>query len=224
MHLCDVFIVLFAGFLDAAFAQFPSPPPMLIPSKGDVWDVGELRTVEWGITPDISLTNSSGAPKLALIILGYDSGQARNPVLLESYQLASGFPISQKMVNIIVPAVPTRKDYAIFMNTQEAGLSWSGAFEIFNPDDPQGTGAAPTSISVTTAPPISVTVVLPTPTDNGASSTTSATSSSSTATSATSSATETGSPTNGACSLSRSELLVRAGIVLLPLTLFAQLL
>lgn len=90
------------------------------------------------------LTNSSDAPILGFILLSYESGQPLNPVLLEGqflgmstwreesdglsaadYRLASGFPISQKLVNIIVPEVPTRKDYMIFSayrNHMVAGL------------------------------------------------------------------------------------------------------
>ncbi|RPD65496.1 hypothetical protein L226DRAFT_530919 [Lentinus tigrinus ALCF2SS1-7] len=222
MHPCSVIVLVLTGLLNGALAQFGPLPPMLIPSKGDVWNVGELRTVEWGITSDTRLTNeTSGAPLTAFVILAYDSGQVLNPVLLESYQLAAGFPVSQKMVNIIVPEVPTRKDYSIFMNFQGLGTSWSAAFEIFNPKDPQGTGVAPTSFSVITAPPISVTVVLPTPTDNAASTTTSAAASPTSSTSATSTssatASATGSPNSGAYPLSHNDLLAGAGIILLPL-------
>ena len=112
------------------------------------------------------------------------------------------------------------------VNAQELGTSWSGAFEIFNSKDPQGTGGAPTSISVITAPPISVTVVLPTPTDNGASLTASATSASPSSSDASSTssttASQTGSPNNEACLLSRSELLSRAGIIALPLIMLVH--
>ncbi|KAI0682216.1 hypothetical protein C8Q76DRAFT_637241 [Earliella scabrosa] len=202
-----------------AFAQFGPVPPILVPSQGDVWRVGELRTVEWGIQ-GISLTNETGDPILGFVVLQYYSGDPLNPVILGGQRLASDFPISQTMVNIIVPEVQTRNDYSIFLNAADNGVSWSGAIQIFNPDDPQGTGSPPTSLSVSSAPPISVTVVLPTPSDNSQSS--SATSNSlptsvaaSTSSSPDTSPSQSTSP-NSACPLSRHDLLTRAGLVLAP--------
>ncbi|KAI0764948.1 hypothetical protein C8Q74DRAFT_1370835 [Fomes fomentarius] len=199
----------------AQIVQLPNGPvpPILVPSSGDVWKVGELRTVEWGIK-DEPLNDSSGNPYLGFLLLAYNSGDPDMPVVLASHKLASGFSISQQIVNMIVPEVPTRKDYKIFMSAQPDSLSLSGPFEIFNPNDPQGTGS-PATFSVASAPAISVTVVLPTTTNSSVSSSTTmlATSitSSNSAVSTSQSAT---SSQSGACPLSRNDLLTRTDLIL----------
>ena len=51
MYHCALIVLVLSGLLNlnGVVAQpfFPPVPPMLIPSQGDVWNVGELRTVEW---------------------------------------------------------------------------------------------------------------------------------------------------------------------------------
>ncbi|KAI1798191.1 hypothetical protein LXA43DRAFT_14004 [Ganoderma leucocontextum] len=221
-----VFVAL-ANISRRASAQLPFPsfapvPPVLIPAKGDKWQVGDLRTVEWGIT-NVSLTNSSGAPLKGTILLSYDAGDILSPIVLGHQPLAQSFTISQKVVNIYVPEVPTRSDYRITLNAAEDGLSRSGTITIFNPNDPQGTGAAPSSLVVSSAPPISVTVVLPTPTnDDGSSTSTSTTISPSTSSrglvSTSVSVTQAGTPgTNGACPVSGRDVMDMTTVVLLPL-------
>ncbi|KAI0717378.1 hypothetical protein C8T65DRAFT_641256 [Cerioporus squamosus] len=236
MHPRGPFLLALAAVLNGVAAQHPTfapVPPILVPSKGDKWNVGELRTVEWGLAANDPLTNSSGDPILGFILLSYDSGDPLNPVLLEGQRLASGFPLSQKMVNIIVPEVPTRQDYSIFLNADADGVSWTDPFEILNPNDPQGTGARPTSLSVSTAPPISVTVVLPTPTDSSASSATAppssasttappSSSSTTTSTSTSAAASQTATRTNGASSPWRNDILAGVGIVSGPFILLVH--
>ena len=133
------------------------------------------------------------------------------------------------MVNIYVPEVPTRNDYRITrafprliisfkmqltgiclawkVNAADDGLSRSGTITIFNPNDPQGTGAAPSSLVVSSAPPISITIVLPTSTTSDYESSTRTSATTSLPTSLQGSApisvsiTQTSTPTNGACPL-----------------------
>ena len=43
-------LLVLCGVLNGVLSQppiLPPVPPILVPSKGDLWTVGELRTVEW---------------------------------------------------------------------------------------------------------------------------------------------------------------------------------
>ncbi|KAI0635179.1 hypothetical protein C8Q77DRAFT_1156507 [Trametes polyzona] len=157
MALVLLFVVAWGG----SYPSYDPNPPILIPRQGDVWHVGELHTVEWSVD-GIPTTNSSGKPVLAILMLAYWS-QTTEPALLRDEPLTDWIPITDKLANVIVPAVPTRSDYAIFLNAHDDRSSCSGTITIFNPDDPTGSGAPPRSLVVTTAPPISVTVSLPPP-------------------------------------------------------------
>ncbi|KAM5537104.1 hypothetical protein V8D89_009250 [Ganoderma adspersum] len=192
-----VLVAALASIFCPALAQLPFPsfapvPPVLIPATGDRWQVGDLRTVEWGTT-NVSLTNSSGVPLRGIILLSYDAGNVLNPVVLGHQPLAQNFTISQKMVNIYVPEVPTRNDYRIT--------------------------PAPNSLVVSSAPPISVTTVLPTSTSDGGSSTRTSTTSSPLTSSQGSasisvSVTQTSTLANGACPLPSRDM---TGVLLMLL-------
>ncbi|KAH9896878.1 hypothetical protein C8Q73DRAFT_789178 [Cubamyces lactineus] len=158
MALVLLFVVAWGG----SYPSYDPNPPILIPRQGDVWHVGELHTVQWSVN-DIPTTNSSGKPVLALLLLAYWSDSSE-PALLRHEPLTDWIPITDKMANIIVPSVPTRSDYSIFLNAHDDRSSCSGTITIFNPDDPSGTGAPPRTLLVTTAPPITSTVSFPPPT------------------------------------------------------------
>ncbi|KAI0330336.1 hypothetical protein GY45DRAFT_765603 [Cubamyces sp. BRFM 1775] len=158
MALVLLFVVAWGG----SYPSYDPNPPILIPRQGDVWHVGEMHTVQWSVN-DIPTTNSSGKPVLALLLLAYWSDSSE-PALLRHEPLTDWIPITDKMANVIVPSVPTRSDYAIFLNAHDDRSSCSGTITIFNPDDPSGTGAPPRTLLVTTAPPIASTVSFPPPT------------------------------------------------------------
>ncbi|OSD08027.1 hypothetical protein PYCCODRAFT_1473613 [Trametes coccinea BRFM310] len=162
ISLAGAFLALSLLFVAAWGGGYPSydpNPPILLPKQGEVWHVGELHTVQWSVD-GIPTTNSSGKPVLALLILAYWS-DSDEPALLKHEPLTDWIPITDKMANVIVPAVPTRSDYSIFLNAHDDRSSCSGTITIFNPDDPTGTGAPPRTLLVTTAPPISSTVSFP---------------------------------------------------------------
>ncbi|KAH9849336.1 hypothetical protein C2E23DRAFT_870663 [Lenzites betulinus] len=148
-------VLLFAMAWGGSYPSYDPNPPVLIPRQGDVWHVGELHTVQWNVD-GIPTTNSSGQPVLALLILAYWT-QTSEPELLKDQPLTDWVPITDKIANVIVPTVPTRSDYAIFLRAHDDRSSCSGTITIFNPDDPTGSGVPPRSLEVTTAPPVSVT-------------------------------------------------------------------
>ncbi|KAI0826607.1 hypothetical protein BC628DRAFT_1410211 [Trametes gibbosa] len=148
--------LLFAAAWGPSYPSYDPNPPVLSPKQGEVWHVGELRTVQWGVD-GIPTTNSSGKPVLALLMLAF-WGQTKEPALLRDQPLTGWIPITDTLANVIVPAVPTRSDYAIFLNAHDDRSSCSGTITIFNPDDPTGSGIPPHSLEVTTAPPISATI------------------------------------------------------------------
>ncbi|KAI0653922.1 hypothetical protein C8Q70DRAFT_553279 [Cubamyces menziesii] len=158
MALVLLFVVAWGG----SYPSYNPNPPILIPRQDDVWHVGELHTVQWSVD-GIPTTNSSGKPVLALLLLAYWS-DSNEPALLRHEPLTDWIPITDKMANIIVPSVPTRNDYSIFLNAHDDRSSCSGTITIFNPDDPSGTGVPPRTLLVTTAPPIASTVSFPSPT------------------------------------------------------------
>lgn len=145
-------IFALTGLVGSGLGQFVPVPPVLVPSLGDTWQVGDLRTVEWCVHYHYNeLTASQAEPidvgvwrayssimlaaslspafsschttaDLQRIPLSWqvrttfcDSGHFIPLIACETDQpLAKGFPISQKIMNVIVPKVPTRKDYRIF--------------------------------------------------------------------------------------------------------------
>ncbi|KAH9919995.1 uncharacterized protein BXZ73DRAFT_9364, partial [Epithele typhae] len=134
---------------------------VVAPRTGDVWNVGELHTVQWCLQ-NIDATNSSGQPLLGMLILSYSGGVPDSHVLLgrERVHLTDLFPITDRLANVMVPSVPTRDDYSLYLfcHDNHDASSWSGDFTIFNPDDVAGIDKPrPDDIVVTTAPPISVT-------------------------------------------------------------------
>ncbi|EIW55703.1 uncharacterized protein TRAVEDRAFT_50191 [Trametes versicolor FP-101664 SS1] len=148
-------VLLFVVSWGGSYPSYDPNPPVLIPRQGDVWHVGELHTVEWSVD-GIRTTNSSGKPVLALLILAYWT-ETTEPALLRHEPLTDWIPLTDQMANVIVPSVPTRSDYAIFLSAHDDRSSSSGTITIFNPDDPTGAKDPPRTLTVTTAPPISVT-------------------------------------------------------------------
>ncbi|KAI9059306.1 hypothetical protein FKP32DRAFT_1680116 [Trametes sanguinea] len=126
---------------------------MISPNSSDVWTVGEVRSVRWD-NDGFDITSD----KHGSIVLSYgDSGAG---IFAEWYDqpLASGFQISDEVVNVVVPDVPSGKLYNILLIGD--AQNESAAFTIVNPASPAiqtGSISFPASISVvTTAPPATV--------------------------------------------------------------------
>ncbi|KAI0746788.1 hypothetical protein C8Q80DRAFT_1354900 [Daedaleopsis nitida] len=132
---------------------------VVVPRTGDVWQVGELHTVQWTLN-GMPTRNSSGEPLMAIFILSYASGAPDSHVLLG--HLTDWFPITDRLANIMVPSVPTREDYSLYMFSHDNRdvSSWSGALTIFNPENVEGIEEPANTLVVTTAPPVSVTISL----------------------------------------------------------------
>ncbi|PIL27525.1 hypothetical protein GSI_10676 [Ganoderma sinense ZZ0214-1] len=139
----------------AVGGAFPTSNPgtsIVAPQAGETWHIGELHTVQWTLG-GIETVNDKGENITAKLVLSY--GGAHTPL----GELTDWFNITDTLANVIVPSVPTREDYALYMfSRDEDDISiWSGFITIFNPNDVDGQDEPPTSIVVTTAPPISVT-------------------------------------------------------------------
>ncbi|KAI0777690.1 hypothetical protein BD413DRAFT_640329 [Trametes elegans] len=155
-------VLLFVVAWGGAYPSYDPNPPVIFPREGETWRVGEMHTVQWKVD-GIPTTNSSGLPILAVLVLAYWS-DTNEPALLRHQPLTDWVPITDSMANVIVPSVPTRSDYSIYLNAHDDRSSRSGIITIFNPDDPRGTGAPPRTLVITNAPPIASTVLFPSPT------------------------------------------------------------
>ncbi|KAI0682217.1 hypothetical protein C8Q76DRAFT_323638 [Earliella scabrosa] len=123
-----------------------TPPPVIVPSTGDVWTVGERRTVVWSIE-GINVYNPSLQPLRGRLFLGQFLNETTEYIWFNN-PLATNFTYLQQQVDIIVPAVPTARTYFILLLGQSD--NWSAPFTINNPADPQGTGTLGVNITVTT--------------------------------------------------------------------------
>ncbi|KAI1798190.1 hypothetical protein LXA43DRAFT_13492 [Ganoderma leucocontextum] len=215
--------VVFATLFAFASAQ-NKPPPVVVPKSGDVWNVGERQTVKWS-TDGFSVYDPSLNPLPGIIYIGHLTESAQQ--IWFNAPLARNFTLADAHVDVIVPALPTAKNY--FLVLFGSSDNWSQFFTIDNPADPRGTGTFGTTITVTPAPPTTSTnstnstsqsgsgsssssfgtlpgvsastTAPPTSTEAGSSSSSSASSSASvspTATVLTSTGTSTPSPTGGA--------------------------
>ncbi|KAH9896880.1 hypothetical protein C8Q73DRAFT_789180 [Cubamyces lactineus] len=203
-------LLALAVFQVALVCGQAEPPPITSPRHGDVWTVGETRIVEWEITDVQVVSNDQTKFLSGYLLLGHlVDGTSTGFRLWAGEPLAMGFNLSDKQVSVVVPDVPTGNNYVLALQ-QTVGLS--ELFTIQNPNDPNGTEAVPSSISVTTLP---LTTPSPSSTTNSTSSTTATspassgtTTSSSSSTSSTSSATSSTSTTPAPTS--RSSAMPRA--------------
>ncbi|KAI0717379.1 hypothetical protein C8T65DRAFT_707215 [Cerioporus squamosus] len=150
------FIVVAVG---GAFPSYQRGSSIVAPRTGDVWQVGDMHTVQWTMH-HVRTTNSSGDPIMAKFILAYSGGSQNAHVLLS--ELTDWFPVTDRLANVMVPSVPTRDDYTLYLFSRDEHdvSAWSGYISIFNPEDVEGTDQPPDKLVVTTAPPVSVTMSL----------------------------------------------------------------
>ncbi|OSD07524.1 hypothetical protein PYCCODRAFT_1430780 [Trametes coccinea BRFM310] len=139
--------------LSAAAVQPVFQPTMISPNSSDVWTVGEVRSVRWDNDGfDIPSDNHG------IIVLSYEDPDTGTSTEWYNQPLASGFSISDEVVNVVVPDVPSGKYYNILLigDAQNEGP----AFTIINPTSPAletGSISFPVWISVaTTVPPATV--------------------------------------------------------------------
>ncbi|KAI1798193.1 hypothetical protein LXA43DRAFT_13526 [Ganoderma leucocontextum] len=146
------FIVVAVG---GAFPTYKHGTSIFVPHAEETWQVGELHTVQW-ILNSVKTVNDKGENITARLILSYGGDSNSHMPLGE---LTDWFNITDMLANVIVPSVPTRDDYALYMFSRDEPdvSSWSGSITIFNPNDVDGQDEPPSSIVVTTAPPVSVT-------------------------------------------------------------------
>ncbi|RDX54505.1 hypothetical protein OH76DRAFT_972111 [Lentinus brumalis] len=150
------FVVVAVG---GAFPSYKRESSIVAPRTGDVWQVGDMHTVQWTLT-HVRTTNSSGDPIMAKFILAYSGGSQNAHVLIA--ELTGWFPLADRLANVMVPSVPTRDDYSLYLFSREEhdASAWSGSISIFNPEDVEGSDQPPDKLVVTTAPPVSVTMSL----------------------------------------------------------------
>ncbi|KAI9063627.1 hypothetical protein FKP32DRAFT_1676326 [Trametes sanguinea] len=141
------FLVL--GLLQLALVRAQNaPPPIIAPRSGDVWPVGSTQTIKWS-AQGVQVFTPTGVPINGTIWLGHLTNSTSGMWLWVDTPLADGFPLANQEVQVIVPSVPTASDYFIAMDISN---NLSQLFTIQNPDDPKGTSAEPSTISVSTLP------------------------------------------------------------------------
>ncbi|KAI0764947.1 hypothetical protein C8Q74DRAFT_1370834 [Fomes fomentarius] len=121
-----------------------TPPPVIVPRSGDLWTSGERQTVRWSID-GINVYSPSLQPLRGTLYLGHIINETSQYIWIHQ-PLASNFTYLQMQADIIVPAVPTAKNYFIVWQSD----NWSSFFTINNPADLQGTGSVGVNITVTT--------------------------------------------------------------------------
>ncbi|TBU59262.1 hypothetical protein BD310DRAFT_849445 [Dichomitus squalens] len=138
------------------YPEYKHGTSIVAPHAGETWQVGELHTVQWTLD-GVRATDDKGENITAVFMLSYSGGGTDGHVLLG--EISDWFPISDRFANIMVPSVPTRDDYTLYLFSREDRdiSSWSGPITIFNPDNVDGSDEPPSSLVVTTAPPVSVT-------------------------------------------------------------------
>ncbi|KAH9890026.1 hypothetical protein C8Q73DRAFT_148303 [Cubamyces lactineus] len=128
-------------------------PTILSPNSTDVWDVGDVRTVSWS-NHDLDIPPSQHGE----ILLGYNEPSTNTSTAYYQQPLAQGFLISDQVVNVVVPAVPSGDFYFIVLNGD--ANAQTGLFAIVNPASPAGPSSAnvtlPATISISSAPPATV--------------------------------------------------------------------
>lgn len=86
-------------------------PAVKSPAEGDVWNVGETKTVTW----DSSVIPQDGKNHTGLLLLGYVEDGSSNEHLDIKNPLAWNFPLEAGQVDVTVPDVPTREDYVVVL-------------------------------------------------------------------------------------------------------------
>ncbi|KAI0328856.1 hypothetical protein GY45DRAFT_1325700 [Cubamyces sp. BRFM 1775] len=128
-------------------------PTILSPTSTDVWNVGDVKTIRWS-NHDLDIPpNQHGR-----IVLGYNAPGTNLNTAYYQQPLADGFLISDLVVNVVVPAVPSGNFYYIVMSGD--ANAQTAPFMIINPASPTGPSSAnvtvPATISVSSAPPATV--------------------------------------------------------------------
>ncbi|KAM5537099.1 hypothetical protein V8D89_009245 [Ganoderma adspersum] len=153
--LVGALICFIAVAVGGAFPTSEHGTSIVVPQAGETWKVGELHTVQWTLG-GVKTVNDKGENVTAKLVLSYGGSSKSHTPLGE---LTDWFNIADTLANVIVPSVPTRDDYSLYMFSRDESdvSSWSGSITIFNANDVDGQDEPPISITVTTAPPISVT-------------------------------------------------------------------
>ncbi|KAJ8489715.1 hypothetical protein ONZ51_g2788 [Trametes cubensis] len=128
-------------------------PTILSPNSTDVWNVGDVRTVRWS-NHDLDIPPN----KHGEIVLGYSTPGTNLDNAYYQQPLADGFLISDQVVNVVVPAVPSGDFYFIVINGD--ANAQTTYFTIVNPASPAGPSSAnitlTATISISSAPPATV--------------------------------------------------------------------
>ncbi|KAI0646319.1 hypothetical protein C8Q79DRAFT_1009963 [Trametes meyenii] len=132
----------------AQLLNHPAPPHIVSPKSGDTWTVGEVATVRWDLH-GIQLTLADGVtPVTGFLVLGQLTDETESGFhLWADQQLASSFLWRDGQVEVVVPKVPSGSNYFLML---ERINNQSQLFTIKNPEDPNGTGAMPSSLSIST--------------------------------------------------------------------------
>ncbi|OSD07547.1 hypothetical protein PYCCODRAFT_1430802 [Trametes coccinea BRFM310] len=126
-------------------------PTVLNPNGTDVWTVGEVATVRWS-------NNGLDIPpnKHGQVLLGFTGlpGPFGTNVWYDQ-PLADGFLISDEVVNVVVPDVPSGNFYFIQLSGDVATSDQDTPFTIINPKSPAqplSEVVEPSTIAISSAP------------------------------------------------------------------------
>ncbi|KAF8633258.1 hypothetical protein AX17_004434 [Amanita inopinata Kibby_2008] len=124
MNLC----LLFAFSLFTLVSSLPLVardvyvPPILTPTKGDQWVIGERRNVTWDVSdPPMHITNPIGQIYLR-----------KGDRTFMNFTLASNFSILLGSIEVQVPAVLPDDDYRVVLFGDSG--NWSPTFSIISND------------------------------------------------------------------------------------------
>ncbi|PIL22643.1 hypothetical protein GSI_15335 [Ganoderma sinense ZZ0214-1] len=95
-----------AGNVDIVFR-----PDITSPTVGAIWNTGTIQTITW----DTSDIPTEALNQTGLVLLGHIEDGDSNEHLDVQHPLASGFPITDGSVDVMVPQVDTRDDYVIVL-------------------------------------------------------------------------------------------------------------
>ncbi|PIL27527.1 hypothetical protein GSI_10678 [Ganoderma sinense ZZ0214-1] len=136
-----LFYAIFATLCASVFTQ-NKLPPIVVPKSGDVWTAGERQTVKWS-TDGFNVYDPSLTPLPGIIYIGHLTETAQQ--IWFNAPLAQNFTLADAQVDVIVPALPTAKNY--FLVLFGSSDNWSQFFTLNNPADPRGTGTFGTTIT-----------------------------------------------------------------------------
>ncbi|KAI0777693.1 hypothetical protein BD413DRAFT_186913 [Trametes elegans] len=143
--------VLVLGLLRVARVHAETvPPPVISPKSSDEWTVGAVATVKW-LTEGYPVYQSDNkTPLVGDVFLSRLTNSSVSGLQIWSQQpLVHNVPLVNQQAQVVVPNVPTGHSYFItFVGANNRGP----VFTIINPQDPNGTGAVPSSLAVSTIP------------------------------------------------------------------------